>query len=274
MAEDRIEEYLRHLDAIGRAKSTIDTYGEILRRMDADRDRLPYGLTGANNIELKAWIYVPGRPPATRHLYRACVVGFFAWATDPDDPWLDFDPARRLPSVRVPRGKARPASTEQLRDILARARDPYRVWYLLAAGEGCRCIEISNLDREHITQDAMWLQGKGGKTRTVYTHPAVWAAVRELPPGPIARRHRSGARADRRNVDQRGNYQLQKVLGHDLTMHQLRKWFATHAHRAAGGDLAVTQELLGHASPDTTRIYVDVDEDAKRAAIAGLPLPI
>src|SRR6266516_507322 len=271
MAEDHIGDYLEYLDVIGRAPDTIATYGEILRRLDADRERLPYGLIRANTVELQAWIYVRGRRPASRHLYRACVVGFFAWLTDPDDPRVDFDPARRLPPVKVPRGQARPASTAQVHNILARARDPYRVWFTLQAGAGCRCVEISALDREHITEDEIWLHGKGGKPRTVPTHPAVWAAVKDLPPGPIARK-RDGSRASRNDVERRGNKHLQRTLGHRLTTHQLRKWFATQAHRAARGDLAVVQELLGHADPATTRIYVEVAAAAKRAAVAALPL--
>lgn len=53
-------------------------------------------------------------------------------------------------------------------------------------------------------------------------------------------------------------------------MHQLRHWFATQAYRACG-DLRTVQELLGHADPRTTAIYVAASPELARRAVAGLP---
>lgn len=270
-----IAAYLRFLEVDrDRAASTIQTYREVLTRMNAE---LPAGLIDAHTDDLRAWIYVARRKPATRKLYRAVTAGFFGWACDPADPAspvLDYDPARLLPRVRVPAGRPRPVPTGQLADILARALPPFDLWFHAAAAAGLRAVEISRLDREHVTAESIWVQGKGGKTRVVPTHPTLWALIEPLPWGPIARRA-DGARADRRYVDQRGNHHLHKALGYDtVTMHRLRHWFGTHAHRASGGDLTVAQELLGHASPVTTRIYVEVDAVAMAAAVAALPLPV
>lgn len=270
MTHGWITEYETHLRHEGAAASTIETYLSLLRRLDRD---LPEGLVLACTDELRDAINVDPRKPATRALYRAAVVDFFAWACDPADPRLDFDPTRYLPRQSVPRRAARPAPTEQLADILARAAEPYRLWFLLAAGNGARCCEISALDRQHVTVESLWLHGKGGKERTVPTHPDVWAAVKDLPAGPVARTL-DGTRASRKSVMQRGNRHLQHTLGHvGITMHRLRHWHGTHVHDAADGDLAVVQELLGHASPNTTRIYVEVSGRKKTAAVGGLRLP-
>ena len=48
-----------------------------------------------------------------------------------------------------------------------------------------------------------------------------------------------------------------------ITPHKFRHWFATKM-LAATGDLAVTQDLLGHANPATTRIYAQVSETRKQ----------
>lgn len=263
-----IEDYLAAL-AERTMPSTVDTYGPILRRLDR---LLPAGLVKANAEELRQAISYGER--AGRALRRAAVRSFFAWANDPNDPIMDWNPALLIPTVRVPRTGGRAATTDEVVDILTRARDPYRVWFVLAAGAGLRCVEISRLNREHITRDTIWVNGKGGKRRQVDTHELVWETVKDLPRGPVARRL-DGQRADRKLLDQRGNRHLQVVLGYDmLAMHSLRRWYGDHIHAAAGGDVFVTQELLGHASPDTTLVYVNVTADKKRAATSALPLPM
>jgi site-specific recombinase XerD len=68
---------------------------------------------------------------------------------------------------------------------------------------------------------------------------------------------------------------LAKRAGADelgLTPHRFRAWFATHMV-AETGDLAATQDLLGHESADTTRIYTKVASqrlaEAHRRAFSG-----
>ncbi|HEX2916288.1 MAG TPA: tyrosine-type recombinase/integrase [Chloroflexia bacterium] len=48
-----------------------------------------------------------------------------------------------------------------------------------------------------------------------------------------------------------------------ITPHKFRHWFATRM-LSRTGDLAITQDLLGHANPATTRIYAQVSETAKQ----------
>lgn len=264
-----IRKFVEHLGDINRAESTVDTYRDILEVLD--RDLAPHGIIRSNADEIKA-VIASRRTPAARKTYRAAVVAFFGRACNEDDPWLDFDPTPWLPAQRVPRGRARSISTAELHDINARADEPYRTWFLLGAGEGMRAVEISRCDREDIDVSTTLIRGKGGVERTVPTHEAVWEAVRRLPRGPVART-RQGVRATRQQVDKSGNYQLQERLGYPhWTMHDLRRWYANNVHEASGGDLAVSQELLGHASPTTTRVYVDVLASKKQRAVAGLVL--
>lgn len=268
---DLIDEYRRHLTDLARSPRTIRDYEDILRR--ADR-QLPQGLAGAATEELRAWIFTDGRGAASRLLYRTVIAGFFAWAVapadDPDTPWLDYDPARHLPRVRRPRRRPKPVSTEQLTDMLSRAADPYRVWFLLAAYAGLRCVEISRADREHITETHVWVpSGKGDRERHVPTHPALWRAVAGLPAGPIAVDGDGVTRLTPQKVAHRGNHQLRKMQA-GASMHRLRHWFGTQTY-ARTKDLRTVQDLLGHADVSTTQGYVEVVDAQRVAAIAALP---
>jgi site-specific recombinase XerD len=55
----------------------------------------------------------------------------------------------------------------------------------------------------------------------------------------------------------------QAELDSNITPHKFRHWVATRL-LSATGDLATTQDLLGHASPTTTRIYAQVSEQTKQ----------
>ena len=58
-----------------------------------------------------------------------------------------------------------------------------------------------------------------------------------------------------------------------ITPHKFRHWFATKM-LAATGDLAVTQDLLGHANPATTRIYAQVSETRKQNSPPAFRAPL
>lgn len=257
------EEHLRELD---RAESTIEAYIETLRKMDQE---LPAGLLSATDAELRTWIYRRDWSKSTRHLRRSIARTFFGYATDPTrHPHLDYNPAAHLPPVTVPAGHARPAPTEVLRVVLATAPEPFLGWFWLASHAGARCVEIAAMDRDDIREDLTVLHGKGSRDRLVPTHELVWAWAQKLPPGPVAPGEKGG-RLNRRQVSSRGNRQLD-VMGFGwVSMHMLRHWFGTEAYDAVG-DLVAVQELLGHASPSTTRVYVAVSRRRMTQAVRGL----
>jgi integrase/recombinase XerC len=261
--------YEQHLRELSRADGTVETYMGILRHMDRT---LPDGLIYACEDELRAWIFTSEHSQATRGLYGTVATGFYGWASDPDrdDGRLDYDPSRKLPRIPKPKRLPRPIPKGQLFDILARAEQPYRDWFTTAAYCGARCIEISALDREHITSQSVWLRGKGDKERYVPTHPLVWEMAQRLPAGPIAVDH-DGSRLTRQQVSRRGNHRLQGSLGYRISMHRLRHTFGTEAYEACH-DLRAVQELMGHGSSSTTEGYVQASKASMRRAVAGLPV--
>lgn len=263
-----IEAWLTDLTERDKADATIGTYSDIVCRAHAE---LPHGVPFATADELRAWIRGPGRKPASRKLYRAALNSFFAFATHPADPRLDFNPMPLIPSVKALRGRPRPITVDALADILDRARMPYQLWFRLAAGAGLRCVEISRLDREHITAESIWVKGKGGTEAQVPTHPAIWTCVQRLPAGPVARM-RDGKRADRHSISNRSARVLAD-LGHPgVTMHRLRHYFGSQVRRAAHGDLRIAQEGLRHSGPAQTAVYTDYLQEDLVTAVRAVPL--
>lgn len=60
-----------------------------------------------------------------------------------------------------------------------------------------------------------------------------------------------------------------RLLDGDWTLHSPHHRFAARAHRVSR-DSAVVQDLLGHASPATTRIYVATDHGDRRRTIGAI----
>jgi integrase/recombinase XerC len=268
-----LERYLRWL-ASPEARcsaATVDGRRDILTRMD---QQLPFGLERANADELIPLVYRDDCQLSSQETYYGALASFYARSFDVDDPWLGGDnPMRYMPpKPRAPRGIARPIEHEQLRRILTEAIEPYRLWSLIAAYQGLRCCEIAGLDREHITQERLLVvRGKGGKPRWHDTDPAVWEAVRDLPPGPIAIDPRTGERADRKYISIRSAVYFRRRLGMPgVALHRMRHWLGVTV-QAAYRDARVTQEILGHASLQSTQIYTQATLAQQRAARETLP---
>jgi len=140
----------------------------------------------------------------------------------------------------------------------------------LLYGSGLRVAELCGLDVGDVDVRGLTVTvlGKGDRQRRVPMHDrcaqavALWlrpgrqALVTELsPPGAVflnRRGARLGTRDVRRLLDRRS-----PVPTHP---HALRHSFATHL-LDGGADLRVVQELLGHASLQTTQVYTHVSKD-------------
>jgi integrase/recombinase XerD len=116
------------------------------------------------------------------------------------------------------------------------------------------------------------LTGKGSKTRLVPCGERARAALQAWIQGPrshlpgAGRRAevfltRSGAPLDRTNAWRRVKAAaLRAGLAVRVTPHTLRHSFATHLIEG-GADMRSVQEMLGHASIQTTEVYTHVDRD-------------
>lgn len=265
-----IEAYIEHLRRANCSDQTMHDRRGILGRLDRD---LPYGLGVVSNEDLAQWLYRDDWSQNTRATYYRCIKSFYDWASDEHDPWISSNPAARLERVTDAESVARACTDEQLRHIVAGAREPFRTWAILAAYAGLRCCEIAGLDRQHVTERELFVvRGKGGKPRLHDTDPMIWAAVRNLPAGPLARHPDTDARASAHYVSASAGYHFQHTMrmGRGVSLHKMRHWLGTTVQRNYK-DPRVTMAVLGHRSLKSTQIYTAASDEQQREARATLP---
>ncbi len=180
-----------------------------------------------------------------------------------------------------------PRRPGDLREQLAKLRDIAIVETLRCTG--LRVGEMVAIVRKQLEdQDlAVWVVGKGNKVRRVYFDERAWEAIqyylqarqkldgatgRPLSELPVFARHdrKAGSKVlplSTQSVQNTVRRLAERAgLGaKGITPHALRHYFATRIYQTTH-DLAVTQTALGHASPNTTRIYAKLEDNAVRDA--------
>jgi integrase/recombinase XerD len=139
---------------------------------------------------------------------------------------------------------------------------------------GCRASELSNLRLcdMHLAEGYCMCQGKGNKQRLTPLGRVAKEAVQDYldheRPKLAASREpaewlllsRSGRRLRREAIwEIVKKYAARAGLPASISPHTMRHSFATHM-LAGGADLRQVQEMLGHASIQTTQIYTHVDQ--------------
>lgn len=271
-----IDDYADYLAACGSTPATIQLRRYYLRRLTTD---LGPDLLAIAPARLIVWLSRDTWAPETRKSARTSLAGFYRWAhlyghTERDLSLL-------LPKVRVPRAVPRPVPAAIVTKALAEASDRDRLMLTLAAYAGLRRGEIARLRWADITEvpPLLTVSGKGGHQRIVPATPVVAKALagearlREVggfgtgwrfPPDPTSEYVFPGLRGGHIHPDT-VQVALSRALGNGWTSHTLRHRFASQSY-AGSKDLRAVQELLGHASPQTTQRYVAVSSEALLAA--------
>lgn len=295
---EAIDSYLEYLSLVkGRAANTVTAYGRDLRAacegldtidqftLDRGRDVLDWALeSGASRASVArlvssmrgfgSWLSHTGRlphnpvsalqaPGPQRHLPRV----------------LDNDQADTLLDHARERAESTPADPDNPADDHRRTL-ALRDWAILELlyASGIRVSELCSADLADLGDRDLRVTGKGNKTRVVpfgsRAREAMdaWIAVR---PRLSARRSGSqptvpalflgsrGGRIDQRRVREIVHTAANEAGTPGISPHGLRHSSAT-AVLEGGADLRVVQELLGHASMQTTQIYTHVGSERLR----------
>lgn len=258
-----ISGYLWDMLALGTAPSSLDLrryqLGRVARMVGA---RDPWAVTSA---DLVSWAgSVTHWAANTRRSYRTTIRGFYAWALEAGH--VASSPATALPRVRPAPPNPRPAPDKVYRPALAAASTRERLMLRLAAEHGLRRGEIAVVHTRDLLDDltgwSLVVHGKGNKDRLVPLLDDLAAEMRRLPEG-----WAFPGRVDGHLSPRWVGRLVTRLLEGDWTTHKLRHRAATAWWEASGHDVLTVGELLGHADPKTTRLYVKVSDRRLRDVV-------
>lgn len=249
--------------AAGTPATTMRTRRQLITQLRFETgSESPWDLTTA---DLVSWIASHDKwVPATKRSARTALRHFYGWAFLVEI--IPADPTARIPTVRQRAPRPHPTPDDVLEATMAAAGPREQLIMVLAARLGLRRAEISRVhSRDVVTTfsgPALRVLGKGEKERTIPLPADVAELLRALPTGYAFPGQDEGHLAP----DTVGAI-INRLLPRGWTLHSLRHRFATRVFHASGGNLLVTQQLLGHSSVATTQIYVAVASDSLRAAV-------
>lgn len=201
--------------------------------------------------------------PETRKSLLSSWRVFFGWAQKrgirADDPTDDIE------SIRTPVRMPRIAPDDDISRALHRCTDHERAMILLARYGCLRLAELTSLHSSARHDDMIVFRGKGDKERVVYLNEPLFAALATLERMQGHGYYFPGLRTPHMHP-QSVNKIITRITG--WNPHSLRHAGATAAWRATG-DLRAVQEMLGHASLQTTQRYLHLDDMARRRAARG-----
>lgn len=145
-----------------------------------------------------------------------------------------------------------------------------RLMIALAAEAGCRRAEVAAARREDVEVGVrgayLRIVGKGSRARMVPISDSLAQMILDRPAGWLFPSP-NGGHLSAAYVGQL----MSRALPDEWTAHTLRHRFASAAY-AVDADLRAVQEMLGHASVETTQVYTAVPDGAKRRAVEGAAL--
>ena len=203
---------------------------------------------------------------------------------------LDINPCGSISVPKKPRRLPTYLSVGECQRLLAATDTNYYVMLAfrdraalsLLVYTGIRRSELLNLRLSDVDLQARWLrvtEGKGGKPRVVpLVAPAIAATGDWLEMRPECDHDYLLCGLSRKPLGRKGLYELfSKTLDNagiqrpGITIHSLRHTFASLLLQN-GCDLVSIQRMLGHASLESTAVYVHLDMASLREAVQNHPL--
>lgn len=255
--------FLTHLRAGGSPETTIYTRRQ---HLDHAGKRLPAGPFEITAGDLTDYFASQTWKPETRRGRRATFRKFYQWAIS--QGLTHTNPAEALPSIKPAQPRPKPAPDSVLASALLKASPRERLMIRLAGELGLRRAEVAVIHTSDVMDTphgpCIVVHGKGAKDRTIPLPAGLAAILKSYPPGYIFPGDDKGHLSPRYV-----GKLIARIMPDGWTMHTLRHRFATRAY-SLDRDLLTVQALLGHASPTTTRLYVQLPDDSLRATVERL----
>lgn len=255
----------------GKSEKTLRQYIRANRRFLAAAGR---HCTQITTLDLRYYLSLyasTGVTFTTVHNELRYLSAFYAWLADED--YIARNPAAKIKGIRKDTQKKHLLTDEELAKLhsaAASARDQAVIGFL--ASTGLRVSELSALNRDCVAADGSVtvFASKTNHYRTVYLNTQAFQALQtylasraDSNPALILSRdgHRLGPCGIERII-----HRAAASLPHTITVHSLRRYFATSLHRR-GCALTYISRLLGHASTSMTeRYYIQLcDKDLRKA---------
>ena len=279
--QQAMADFLVHLGAeLQVSRHTVAAYRNELERLLRAEKSLP----GREQIDRHLGKLLHSHAPASVARAAAAIRGFYRFLHaegevdgDVTEGLLGPKLEQKLPKALTRRNIAKLLDREPSTDLSVRDLAILHVLY----ATGCRVSEVLGLRTTSIIEEHRLVRafGKGNKERLVPIADSALAWVERYrtavrpklrtralrDPGDVLFLSRTGRPLDRVRI-----YQIDKQAANEagLTMacspHALRHSFATHLV-AGGADLRSVQEMLGHASLQTTQVYTHVDHERLRS---------
>lgn len=278
---DHVDTFLRHLE-VARAASphTLKAYAQDLKAFRAYLESHGLVFEKVTHLHIRGFLSVQSvdLAPASRARRLAGIKAFYRFLTRLKI--IEVNPARRVKTPKLPQRLPRAVPIDEA-FALMEAPDESKTLGLrdlamlevLYAG-GLRVSELCglNLADFDVRSKTVRVLGKGNKERVCPIHDEAVRAVltwlerrgellvklqKKQEPHALFLNYRGGrltTRSVQRHLDR---YVKQLGLNRKMSPHALRHSFATHL-LAGGADIRSIQELLGHASLNTTQRYTAV----------------
>ncbi len=278
--EHAIREYLEHV-RLGRSPETERTYRSHLKRFAAWLGDQPI----SGDVLPRYWRIASLE---RGHQYASGAMGgvrsFLRWLVAQGHSSINYEAATAALSDAMGRATYRtPRIDKRLGDIvrlvdnspardIASLRDKAVIRVLFCTG--MRRAEVVSLDRRDVGDGEAIITGKGSKERVVFFEaPTIYALQRYLEARSdtdpaLFLTHRGGGSGSRIGPQTVGLIvnKYSRLAGVPATPHAFRHHKASSMLNR-GASLSVVQDILGHASPETTkRIYAHYDRAVLRAA--------
>ena len=273
-----ISAYLKARKLDGYSDKTLYSYKLYLKRLAS-------GLGDGTPVDAIRLEHLRAHLTSLTHLQTSSLANkvrslkaFFKWLYE--EEILERNPALKLREPRLPARIPKALSVEEvelLRDACESLLEHALTEFFFATG--CRVSEIHQLDRidlDWVRRSAVVL-GKGSKEREVYfgAKAALWLkryldsrsdSCLALFVTKRRRRQKDGALQHQRLSTSQMQRIFKKVAERcgleEVTPHVLRHTLATLLLNQ-GAPIAAVQSILGHASPNTTQLYVNLSGESR-----------